>query len=72
MLVENIKQELQSLQQWSLSFVRREGNKATHILSRLGTRSFMGTLWHALNEPPACITRYSADGWSKLFHLFLS
>jgi ribonuclease HI len=52
-LVEDIKHELQSLQQWQLSFVRREGNQVAHTLANLATRSFMDNMW--LNETPGCI-----------------
>ena len=45
MLVEDIKHELQTLQQWQLSFVRREGNRATHTLANLATRTFINNMW---------------------------
>ena len=41
MLVEDIKQELQSPQQWHMSFVRREDNRGAHTLSKLATKNFM-------------------------------
>jgi hypothetical protein len=34
MLVEDFKHELQSLQQWQLTFVRREGNQAAFLASK--------------------------------------
>jgi hypothetical protein len=52
-LVEDIKLELQSLQQWQLSFVRRESNQVAHTLTNIATRSFMNNMW--LNEIPCCI-----------------
>lgn len=52
-LVEDIKHELQSLQQWQLSFVRREGNQAAHTLANLASRCFMNNVW--LHSPPDCI-----------------
>jgi hypothetical protein len=44
-LVEDIKHELRSLQQWQLSFVCREGNQEAHTLARLATRNFMNNMW---------------------------
>ncbi|XP_059441986.1 uncharacterized protein LOC132174332 [Corylus avellana] len=53
MLVEDFKLKLQSLQQWQLSFVRREGNQAAHTLANLASRTFMNNMW--LHGPPECI-----------------
>ena len=54
-LVEDIKHELQSLQQWHLSFVCLEGNQVAHNLANLATRTFMNNMW--LNELPECIAK---------------
>ena len=54
MLAEDIKHEQQALPQWSFSFVRRDGNNAARILSRLATKSFLDQMW--LHEPPECIS----------------
>lgn len=53
MLVEDIRQEVQALQHWKISFVRRKGNKAAHNLSRLATRNVMDRLW--IHKIPECI-----------------
>ena len=52
-LVEDIKHELQFLQQWQLSFVRKEGNQASHTLANLATRTFKNNMW--LFELPDCL-----------------
>jgi hypothetical protein len=36
-----------------MSFVHREGNRASHALSKLATRSVVDQQW--LNESPECI-----------------
>ncbi|XP_059441844.1 uncharacterized protein LOC132174168 [Corylus avellana] len=53
-VVEDIKHELQAMTQWCFTFVRREGNKAAHTMSKLDIRSFLDNTW--LYEPPECIS----------------
>jgi hypothetical protein len=40
-------------QQWRMSYIRREGNCATHSLSKFATVNLVDILW--LFEPPDCI-----------------
>jgi ribonuclease HI len=52
-IVADIKSELQSFQHWRLAFVRREGNEATHCLSREATTALMDQSW--FSEIPECL-----------------
>jgi ribonuclease HI len=53
LLVADIKEELTSLQQWRMTFIRRDGNSAAHILSKEASNNFIDKCW--LFEPPECI-----------------
>ena len=66
MIVANIKQKLLCLQQWRMTFVRREGNGAAHALSKVATESVMIKRW--LNEQLECISEMLQ--WSILLHMF--
>ena len=49
---EDIKDEVRTVPQWKLSFVRRDGNKVAHVLSKLAVQHDMDQEWVA---PPECI-----------------
>jgi ribonuclease HI len=53
-IIANIKEELLGLQQWQMSFVRREGNGAAHVLSKLATANIRNDCWFA--EQTECIS----------------
>jgi ribonuclease HI len=49
---EDIKEELCTVSHWSMSFVRREGNKVAHVLSQLAVQQDMDNDWV---DPLDCI-----------------
>jgi hypothetical protein len=50
-VIEDIKVELQELDQWQMTFVKRDGNKAT-LLSKYAVQHAVDKFWQ---EPPDCI-----------------
>lgn len=52
-MVEDIKHELKGFRQWRMSFVRREGNQATHALFKIATMAEVNQIW--INKSPDCI-----------------
>ena len=53
LLVEDIRHNLQALQQWRMSYICKEGNCAAHSLSKFATINHVDLFW--LFEPPDCI-----------------
>jgi hypothetical protein len=50
-VIENIKEEICTEPQWKFSFVRRDANKATHLLSKFAVQQDMDNEWVV---PPNC------------------
>jgi hypothetical protein len=53
LMLGDIMQALQGFHQWRMSFIRREGNKAAHVLAKLATTVEIDQLW--INKAPDCI-----------------
>lgn len=53
LLVADIKRELEGIPQWRMRFVRREGNRTAHVLSKEATTSLIDKRW--LSESPDCM-----------------
>lgn len=45
LMVEEIKFELRAFPQWRMTFVRRDGNQATHALSKVATKAIVNQQW---------------------------
>jgi ribonuclease HI len=48
-----LKQELANLANWKVQFIRRDDNKAAHLLTKSVVQSDLNQTWN--NMPPACI-----------------
>lgn len=53
LLADDIKRELDGLSLWKVMFIRKEGNRVAHVLSKEATTSFLDKDW--LFELPDCI-----------------
>jgi ribonuclease HI len=51
-VIEDIKEELRTVPQWKMTFTRREGNKAAHVLAQCAVQQDMDNDWV---DPPDCI-----------------
>jgi ribonuclease HI len=51
-IIEDIKEELRTVPQWKVSFVRRDGNKVGHVLAKYFLNCNLEQEWV---EPPDCI-----------------
>jgi ribonuclease HI len=49
----DIKQELQTLGDWKVQFIRRDDNKAAHLLAKSAVQSNLNQTWS--NMPPVCL-----------------
>ena len=52
-IIEDIKWELRSFQQWQLVFIRKEGNKMAHLLVRSALEKTQDFYWR--DGSPDCI-----------------
>jgi hypothetical protein len=52
-MLGDITQALQGLYQWRMSFIRREGNQAAYVLSKLATTVEIDQSW--INKALDCI-----------------
>jgi hypothetical protein len=52
-VIADIKQELATLVDWKVQFIRRDDNKAAHLLAKSAVQSDLNQTWN--NMPPACL-----------------
>jgi hypothetical protein len=64
MLVEDIKTELSAIPQWRMTFIRRDGNKAAHVLAKMASRNNVTHQW--LCTTPDCINNILRIEFSAL------
>jgi ribonuclease HI len=64
MLLKDIKLELQSIPQWRMTFIHRDGNKAAHALSKIALKNNVNHKW--LDTTPNCINNIVRMGYSAL------
>jgi hypothetical protein len=45
MVLDDLRQEIQPLLQWKMSFIRREGNNTAHVLTKYATNNVIDKVW---------------------------
>jgi hypothetical protein len=52
MVAEDLTSEVLKIQQWKMSFCKRDGNMIAHVLAKYAVRHAVETMWVS---PPDCI-----------------
>jgi ribonuclease HI len=52
MVLEDLRQELQTLVSWKISYIKRERNNAAHVLAKFAIKNDLEKVWV---HPPDCI-----------------